>query len=139
MKLIVDTILNDELKDYLLSQDGITEVNISNNNTELDIKYNSPMTPKILRGYIELFDDYKLIEFDKEIEGSFKTLKYVVNDLCCDFCYLNFINDMYENDNIKSVRSTFDYSNLSHNIEVIIEYKEYDESELIEYINEKLR
>ena len=48
--------------------------------------------------------------------------------------------DLFENENVKSVKSNFDYKNPAFNIEFIIEYdKNYTKQELIEYIKEKYK
>lgn len=142
MKLVLDDGVSNKLKEYLLTQEGIIDVKIGEKNffTILDIKYNEETTPNIIMKYIELFQKNKysiLYEFDKGTTGNFKTLKYVVDDLCCEYCYRNFIMDLYDNKQIKSVKSNYDYHVMpAFNIEFIIEYDEnYQEEELIEYIN----
>ncbi len=142
MKLILDDLINEELKDYLLTQIGITDVEFNKENrlTTLDIKYNEKTTPWIIMKYIELFqkNEYSILfGFDKSTIGDFKVLKYTIDDMCCDYCYRKLVMDLFENENIKSVKSNFDFNIPAFNIEFIIEYDEkYKEEDLIKYIKE---
>ena len=143
MKLILDDFINEELKEYLLMQDGVDSVVIDNENflTILNIKYNKKSPPEIIMKYIELFQKNKysiLFEFDKGIIGDFKVLKYTIDDMCCEYCYKGLIMDLFENKKIKSVKSNFDFNKPAFDIELIIEYaKEYNEEKLIKYIKDK--
>ena len=144
MKLVLDDFINNELKEYLLMQDGITEVSIDSREflTVLNIKYNKKVVPETIFKHIELFQKNKfsiLFEFDKGYDGDFKILKYVVKDMCCEYCYKSLVSDLFNNKQVKSVKSNFDFSKPAFNIEFTIEYfKKYDENELIKYIKKKL-
>lgn len=143
MEIKLDGTINPELKDFLLSQEGITNVEINYDDyfIKLNIKFNEKTNPNIVMKYIELFEEYKysnLVEFNKEYEGKMKTLKYLIDDMCCEYCYMGLVMDLFENDKIKSVRSNFDFNKPAFNIELLIEYNEnYSEQELIKYIKEK--
>ena len=142
MKLILDDPISEELKEYLLMQEGIIDIefNKDKNLTILDIKHSERITPYIIMQHIELFQRNRysiLFEFDKGTLGNFKVLKYAVEDMCCDYCYRKLVMDLFENENIKSVKSNFNYNIPAYNIKFIIEYDErYTEKELIEYIKE---
>lgn len=88
-----------------------------------------------------MFEKYKysnLVEFNKDYERKTKILKYIVDDMCCEYCYMGLVMDLFENDKIKSVKSNFDFDKPAFNIEFTIEYDEdYKEEDLIEYIKEK--
>ena len=143
MKLILDDLINKELKEYLLEQDGINNVIVSNKEflTTLNIDYDKRITPEIIMKHIELFQKNKysiLFEFDKGTIGDFRILKYTIDDICCEYCYKGLIKDLFENEKIKSVKSNFDYNKPNFDIEFIIEYDEnYKEEDLIKYIKEK--
>ena len=143
MKLILDDLVNEELKEYLLMQDGIDDVVFDSENflTKLNIEYNKKTTPEIIMKYIELFQKNKysiLFEFDKGTIGDFKLLKYTIDDMCCEYCYKGLVMDLFENEKIKSVKSNFDFNKPAFDIEFLIEYsKDYSEQELIQYIKEK--
>ena len=143
MEIKLDGTINPELKDFLLSQEGITNVEINYDDyfIKLNIKFNEKTNPNIIMKYIELFKKHEysnLVEFNKEYEGKIKSLKYIIDDMCCEYCYMGFVMDLFENDKIKSVKSNFDFNKPAFNIEFIIEYDEkYNEEELIKYIKEK--
>ena len=91
MKIIIDDVVLDELKDYLLSQDGINsvDINIYGWQSEINIDFDKRITPLIIMKHIDLFLDNKfskLVSFDKKIKGNFKKIKYIVDDMCCEYC-----------------------------------------------------
>ena len=147
MKLTLNDYISDELKEYLLKQNGIIDVVITRTNdkylTKLNIKYNNKTTPETIMKHIELFQKNKysiLFDFDKGVIGNYKKLKYTIGDMCCYYCYEGLVMDLFENNKIKSVKSNFELKMPALNIEFIIEYSEdYSEQELIEYINEKYK
>lgn len=142
MKIKLNNNVNPELKEFLLSQEGITEVDINYDNlyVDLNIKYNNKTNSNIIMKYIELFEDYKysnIVEFDKDYKDKTKTLKYTIDDMCCDYCYMGFVMNLFENDNIKSCKSNYNNDRPAYNIEFTIEYSDnYDEQELLKYIKE---
>jgi copper chaperone CopZ len=143
MEIKLDGTINPELKDFLLSQEGITNVEINYDDyfIKLNVKFNEKTNSNIVMKYIELFEKYKysnLVEFNKEYEGKIKTLKYIIDDMCCEYCYMGLVMDLFENDRIKSVKSNFDFKMPAFNIEFTIEYDEkYKEEDLIKYIKAK--
>ena len=88
-----------------------------------------------------MFEKYEcsnLVKFNKDYKGKTKTLKYIVDDMCCQYCYMGLVRDLFENDKIKSVKSNFDFNKSAFNVEFIIEYDEkYKEEDLVKYIKEK--
>ena len=142
MKIKINIINNSEIKDFLLSQDGITNVETicKDGFTNMNIDITNKINPNIVMKYIELFENnhFILFEFDKDDIANTKTLKYVIEDMCCEYCYAGFVMELFENDNIKSVKSNFSFNKPALNIEFVIEYnKEYNEKELIKYLNSK--
>lgn len=143
MEVKLDGTINPELKDYLLSQEGITNVEINYDDCfiKLDIKLNEKANPNIVMQYIELFGEYKnsnLVEFNKESKEKTKELKYIVDGMYCEYCYMDLVRHLFENDRIKAVKSDFDFNNPFNKAEVLIEYDEkYDKEDLIKYIKEK--
>ena len=144
VRFVFDDILTDELKRYLLTQEGIKGINILVNHfiSEIDIKFEQKITPKIIKGYIYLFQKNEfpvMLEFDKGTKDNYKQLKYVIDDMCCEYCYKGLIEDLFDNDYIISVKSNFDFYKPAFNIELFIRYSEdYNEKELIQYIKDRL-
>ncbi len=145
MEIKLDDIVHPELKEFLLNQDGITYVDINYDEEliKINIEYNEKITPIIIMKYIELFEDYKfsyLVEFDKKYKQKTKILKYTIADMCCEFCYMDLIMELFLNKKINAVKSNFDNNIPAFNVEFIIEYcEDYSEEELIRYINEKYK
>ncbi len=143
MKLYIDDWVSEELREYLLNQEGIIDVIFNKENylIELDIKFNENTNPNIILKHIELYQNRKysiLFEFDKGTVGNFKTLKYTIEDMCCEYCYKSLVTDLFDNEYVKSVKSNFNSKKFDFNIEFIIEYDEkYKKEDLIEYIKEK--
>jgi len=144
MKITLDNIFDFELKEYLLSQNGIEDVKIVNKEfiSEIDITTNDEITPIMILKYIELYQNEQLpimIGFNKTTNFRIKKIKYIVDDMCCEYCYKGFITELFKNENVKSVVSNFDYHKPAFNIEFLIEYNgNYQEKELINYIKEKI-
>lgn len=119
----LDTWGHKELKDYLMSLEGIFEVNIDDTN-KLDVylKYNSNLiTPKIIKMEILLFLNVvkipSLFSFNKY--PKFKTLNYTIirDDLCCEYCFKGAIDDLFEIEGIEQVESNFNEDYLFQNYE----------------------
>ena len=144
MKLILDDVLDSELKDYLLSQDGIIDVQITNKDDigEINITFDNRITPLLIMKYIELFqnnDHITIMAFDKGTNSKLKQIKYLIDDLCCEYCYKGLIYELFKNKYIKSVKSNFDFNKPAFNIELLIEYdSNYNEEELVKYINDNI-
>ena len=82
MRVILDGDIDEELKVYLLTQLGITNVEFNKKNylITLDIEHNEKTNRYIIMQFIDLFLENKysiLGEFDKGTIGNFKTLKYL--------------------------------------------------------------
>lgn len=144
MRILFDAILNDEIKNYLLIYDGIEKIDliIKDFRSEINIKFNDKITPKIIKRYIYLFQNTDIpimLEFDKCINKNCKLLKYVVDDMCCEYCYKNLIQELFDNEFIISAKSNFDFNKPAFNVELFIEYSDhYNENELVQYIKEKI-
>ena len=79
------------------------------------------------------------ISFDKNVKCDTNVLNYNIEHLCCEFCYKELIEELFKNNNVKSVNSNFDNNNF-RNIELVIEYnKDYNKEELIEFIKKNIK
>ena len=79
MKLLLDDILDDEIKEYLLSQNGINSVKLEKKDfkTEISIEYDSNISHLIIMKYIDLFQQNKyptILEFNKAFKNKNKKL-----------------------------------------------------------------
>ena len=144
MKLILDDIYDKELKNYLLSQEGIIDIEIVSKDfiSEVNINYDGKLTPIIVMKYIELFQNDqspRMLGFDKKTTYKFKKLRYLVDDMCCEYCYKSLIYELFKNEYIKSVKSNFDFNKPAFNIELLVEYNEnYNTKELKKFITKNI-
>jgi hypothetical protein len=143
IKLILNDCTTNEIIDYLLTQEGIIDVKRKEIDYvhELEIKHNDKITPSIVLKFVNLFQNNTysiLLEFDKETKENVNKFSYVVDDLCCDYCYMNLVEELFENKYIKSVKSNYNITTPAVNIEFIIEYNhEYSKEDIIKFIEER--
>ena len=145
LTLVYDNLGHKELEEYLLSLKGIKEVSIKNDNLlEINVKYDSKETSiKVIQTEIELFLDITkyscLYSFDKH-EKDTKTYHGTKDDVCCDYCYMGFVDELYNTEGVSKVSSNFDeyFSNHKIKFDVEIEYdpNKITEKELDKYIEE---
>ena len=80
MEIKLDGTINPELKDFLLNQEGIinVEINYDDYFIKLNIKFNEKTNPNIVMKYIELFEKHKysnLVELWVWLWTCLKTIK----------------------------------------------------------------
>lgn len=115
------------IEEYLSKQEGIISLRIENikDKKRFYIEYDSKLTnSQIIYKYITIFNKNKelfLEGFDKGIITGVSTCNYVVEDMCCEYCYRGFVGDLFKNDNINSVFSEFEEPN-AFNVEFNIGY-----------------
>lgn len=104
----------DELKNYLLSLNGIKEVLVIDIDDllRLDIKYDSNLiTDNIIKLEILAFADllkYPVIyEFDKYTKVETNTYEILRDSVCCEYCYSFFVDELYDTKGIEKVESNF--------------------------------
>ena len=143
MQLIISGYSEQELQKYLLTLDGIKDVKyiIKQYNGSFDIDFDENIVNyMMINNYIKLF--YKvnysvLWAFKKKDRGNFNTFKYIVDDMCCEYCFQNLIESLYLNDKINSAKSDVKSSDSFFNVEIIIEYdKSYKKEDLIKFIED---
>ena len=123
LTIVIDNGGHNELKEYLVSLNGILSVEIRNNEQlNIYLKYNSSLiTPKIIKMEILLFLDIvkipSILSFNKY--PKFKTLNYTIirDDLCCEYCFEGAIDDLFEIEGIEKVESNFKKDYLFQNCE----------------------
>lgn len=147
LTIIIDSWSHKELKEYLMSLNGISSVTIKDNEyLSITIKYDiNLITPKIIKMEIFLFLNIKIpsiLSFDKNTKE--KTEKYTIvrNDICCDYCLKGAIEDLFDIEGIENVISnyneyySFENSNECKQITISISYNpnmiSFDEMKKIE-------
>ena len=145
LRIVINDFIGDELEDYLSIQEGILSAKKSFEGEELglNIEYDNNITPEMIYSFISIFKKYTyphLWKFNKGLQGKLKTYTYYVEDMCCENCYMGFIENLFKNENINSVTSDFDDSKRIVDANFTIEYKEdYKEEDLIKYIKAALK
>lgn len=113
LTITLDSWGHNELKDYLLSLNGIFDVTIKNEGElEIHIKYNSSLTTsKIIKYEILLFLDIlkipAMLAFDKHSANETSEYKIIRDDICCEYCLEGAIDDLFEIEGIEKVECNF--------------------------------
>lgn len=117
LTIIIDHWGHVELKEYLLSLKGISEVIIKNEEQlNIHIEYNHNLiSHKLIKMEIILFLDIKktpsIIAFDKHSTNKTSTYEIVRNDICCEYCLKGAIEDLFEIEGIDKVESNINLEN----------------------------
>jgi len=133
LTIVIDDWNNKELKEYLMSLEGILDVNIKAEKLlEIYIKYDQNLiNPKIIKLEIKTFLNTlkipSIIAFDKH--STSKILEYKINrdKICCEYCLKGVVEDLLEIEGIEKVESNFDINNINkkdikRNIIINIQY-----------------
>ena len=131
LTIVIDNWGHKELKEYLMSLKGILDVEIKNDEQlEIYLKYDSRLiTHKIIKIEITLFLDItkipSLLSFNKY--PKFETSNYTItrDDICCEYCYKDAIDDLFEIEGIEIVKGNFNEDNFVNHEKIIINIK-YD-------------
>ena len=115
-----------ELKDYLLSLNGVSNVEIDDEkDLVIDFEYDEKIiSPKILRYEVLAFMevDYPSLICFNSYETGTKEYKIVVKDVCCEYCFMDMIEELFTMDGIVSAKSDYDEINHHYNINLYIKY-----------------
>lgn len=138
--------LEDGLKNYLLSLNGTSQVTINKPDNKINITYNPTIINlKLIKLeillYLKLQNLPSIISFDKHSKKKVSKRMITIENLCCEYCLKNEIEELLETEGIESAYSDFDYhkKNLV-NIFITYDNKLIDDSEveeLIQKIDEK--
>ena len=135
MIIYTDEIIDNELIHYLDTENVSKFTTMKNGSITLDTEYNE----EIVLGFINLFrcnKDSFITGFDKK-KDSYNTLEYIVDDMCCEYCYKDLMEMLFLNEDIFAVTSNFSKNSTAFNIKLIIKYsKDYNKDDLIKYIEE---
>lgn len=117
LTLIFDCDNHKELKEYLVSLNGILEVEITNiDDLKIYVKYDSNLINlKTIKMEILLFLDVikipSIISFNKHSKNSLSKYTIIIENLCCEYCFKGMIEELLVTDGIESAYSDFDYDN----------------------------
>lgn len=144
MKIIYNDWLKEGLDEFLSEQPGVKKANI-NKNEGLDIvevSLDDDMNNTIVAKFIDLFQENKwsnMFAFDKDASGEVKTFNYHADDVCCEYCHMHLVRELFDNENIVAVESNFDLNERPVNIDYCIKYKDpLTEKDLLTYIEKNL-
>ena len=102
-----------ELDEYLLSINGIKEVEIKNEDlVSITVKYDeSVIVENIVKleilAFLRALKWPSFYEFDRHSKEKTKIYKIERDSICCEFCYADIIEDLYEITGILKVESNF--------------------------------
>jgi copper chaperone CopZ len=144
LTIVFDKLGHKELEEYLLTVKGIKEVSINNDDKlEINVKYDPKETnPIVIKTEIYIFLDIantpNMYSFDKH-EKNMKKCEVSKKSVCCDYCYMGFIEDLFDMEGITKADSNFTDFFMSQKEEVTIKV-EYNpelltEEEVIEKLN----
>lgn len=132
LTIVIDSWGHKELKEYLMSLNGISCVSIKEEDQlEIYIKYNSNLiNSKIIKFEILVFLNISkvpsILAFDKH--PKIKTTDYSINrnKLCCEYCFKGAIDYLYDIEGIEKCDSNFNEDDLfekyDNNIIINIKY-----------------
>lgn len=133
LTVVIDDWGHKELKEHLLSLNGILDVAITNKDVlEIYIKYNSNLIDaKIIRFEIMLFLNIlkvpSMLTFDKHSIKKTEEYQIIRKNICCEYCFKSTIEELFEIEGIQKVESNFMTEKISNrNSEKIIININYD-------------
>ena len=112
LKIIIDSWYLDGLKEYLMALNGMQTVLIkSKKYLDIYLKYNPKLiTVEIIKREILLYLDIKIpsiIAFNKYPKVKTESYNIVRDDLCCEYCFKNAIEQLLEIEGIEKVKSNY--------------------------------
>ena len=114
LTITIDCWSHKELKEYLNSLKGISEVDINGEDKlEIYIKYNSDLiTLKIIEleilSFLKLLNVPSIMGFDKHSDKNLKEYLIIRKDICCEYCVKGVVEDLFFLDGIEKVEATLE-------------------------------
>lgn len=126
--LTIDTWINPELQEYLYTINGINKVELSIDDDEITIEYDSTLiTQKLLLMEILLFLDIgnkpSLISFNKYSQEDLAEYTLIVKDNCCEYCINSNVEELFEIEGIEKVSTDYNFKDV-YNINYSIKYND---------------
>lgn len=114
LTLQIDDYIVKEIVNYLFTINDIINVEINNKENIITITYQgNKLNSYILKKEIMLFLNIQkptIMSFDKHSEKETKSRIIIINDLCCEYCLMNMIEELLDKKGIEKVFSDFDYN-----------------------------
>lgn len=111
VKVILDVFSDNSLTDHLKQLDGIFNVEVNYGKEEFIIEYNDDINLTRILEEVKSFCklDYTAFvgHFEKFVDEECVELNFVVDDLCCEYCYMSTNYELIQNDAIVSISSDF--------------------------------
>ena len=126
LNIIIDNFGHKELKEYLMSLNGIFDVKITNDEyLDIYLKYDSSLiTLNIIKmeifNFLDIMKNPSMIAFNKY--SKCKKLNYIIirDKICCEYCFKGAIDDLFNIEGIEEVNSN--YLEKKENIIIDIKY-----------------
>lgn len=135
LSLEIDTnYIDEELREYLLTLKGISDIKINDSKNIIDVEYdNNIISINILKLEISLFLNRLkipfILSFNKHPKIKTTNYQMVIKDLCCERCLEHIIEELFLTTGIESAFSDFDFSNFNYinqkNIKINIKYNPF--------------
>lgn len=115
LTIILSSFGHKDLKDYLLSLDGVSKVKIENERyLKIDVKYDSKkIASKVIKMEITLFLNLlktpSLLAFDKHSPESTENYQIIKKEPFCEICIASAMDRLFEMDGIEKVESSYNY------------------------------
>ena len=122
--------IDKELKEYLISLEGVLESEFNSSLNEIYVKYDASLINlEILK--FEILAFLSLLKIPSIIGFNNKVINHsiIIKDLCCEYCLMIMIEELLSIKGIESALTNFDY----HNKKDVIITIQYDNK----LINEK--
>lgn len=133
-------ILDNTLTDYLSTINDVSLVEINNDEVYIEFDKNiisfTILKMEVLL-YLNILRIPSLIAFDKCSKTNVKKYTFLIKDLCCEYCLMGLIENLYNIDGIISAYSDFDYCN-KYGVNIFITYdSEIVSLDLLEELDRK--
>lgn len=115
LTLVFTSVMPDDIKNYLSSLDGVNKFSMNTSEEygvifEFEYDKNTIKCQNILQQIGLYFKDpwkYDLIGFDKHY-NNVKEVTYDKPNLCCEYCYMNLVDTLFNNDDVSSFKHITD-------------------------------
>ncbi len=131
LTFMIDDWGHKELQEYLNSLKGMISVEIKNEKKlEINLKYDETLiTPDIIKMeilfFLELQTRPSILAFDKHYKNKTSDTSIIIDDLCCEYCLKNAIEELFHVDGIECVTSNFVEGEFEEKVILNIKYNSH--------------